>query len=767
METAAERGPEPADAEQTFAQPGERPAAGPLPAWLADLAWFALIAAVALALRVVYVVQLQSSPFFSHHELDERYHVEWARAFAQGREREFLPTAYFRAPLYPWFLGSIYALFGPSELIPRLAQALIGALSCGLVFVLGRMTFGRIAGVIAGLGAATYWVLLYFDGALLMESLYCFQLLLLLVVLVAAGRRRSATLWLFGGLLLGLAAITRPNILLLAPLLVLWILLLYRPGWGRRLAYAACLFVGCLVPILPITVRNWVVGRDLVLIASQGGVNFYIGNNPQSDGVSARIPGDPGEWDAAMKAQTQRAERAVGRTLKPSEISRWYTAQALRWWVQQPAAAAAHLLYKLRCFWTFWEIPNDHYIPFITRNFTPIVRYLPFSFTQPELGFAILAPLGALGVLLSMTRGRALQLLPLWGFVLVYMFSVVLFFVNSRFRAPVLPVLIVMAGGAAVWLVQQIQRPRPRALLGAAVVLAGMGWLTAQLPRGVDLAVDHNMIWSTASAGQMLFSMQDEARARALLEQAASASDTHRVPLRADAWMTLGMLRLQAGELPGAQHCFENAIRAKPDEPVAFQNLGVALAGQGKLREAADAFEQVLRMRPTDAKAQANLGNALLQLGQTERGLELLLGAMRTDRSAADSLAAAAEALVRQGRQADALRVLDAGEQRAPENLHILTPLIQLLAIGKVGEQRDPERAVQLAERALRLSRGRDPVVLHAAATALWAAGRPQPALELANQALQLAQKRKDQRLTAQIYALTEQIERAVDPNAP
>ena len=51
-----------------------------------------------------------------------------------------------------------------------------------------------------------------------------------------------------------------------------------------------------LVVVLPITIRNCAVGGDAVLIASQGGVNFYIGNNPDSDGRTAIVPGTPGDW---------------------------------------------------------------------------------------------------------------------------------------------------------------------------------------------------------------------------------------------------------------------------------------------------------------------------------------------------------------------------------------------------------------------------------------------------------------------------------------
>lgn len=730
-----------------------------------DLLLFALIFAAALGLRIAYVVQLQDSPFFSHHELDARYHVEWAKAFAEGREREFIGGAYFRAPLYPWLLGTIYQVFGQGDLAPRIIQAVIGSLSCGLLFVLGRIVFCRTVGAIAGFAAAAYWVLIYFDGELMMESLYIFQLLLLLLVLVACGRRDSAWLWALGGVLLGLAAITRPNILLLGPAIVVWILLRTRPRWRRGVGLSLLTFAGCMAPIVPITIRNYVVAGDLVLIASQGGVNFYIGNNAQSDGVSARIPGDPGEWDEAMKAQTERAERALGRSLKGSEISRWYTGQALRWMGEQPGAAAIHLLAKLRNFWTFWEIPNDHYIPFITRNYTPLIGVLPFSFTRPEPGFAIIGPLGALGLLVSLRRRG--ETFPLWGFLLVYMLSVVLFFVNARFRAPVLPVLILFAAFGAVWLVQQVFRLRWLPLAGGAVALAGMGMVVSRVPANVDLRIDHNMIQSTAATGQILFEQDRRDEALALLADAAAQSRASGMPLKPDHWITLGLLLLEQQAYVAAADCFQQAIRLKPDHEVGYQNLGVALAGQNRMSDAAAAFSQALRLRPDDPRSQANLGNALVQSGNVQEGVELLRSAVRSDPRLLSAAAAASEALLRRNRHVDAERVVSAMLEIAPNDLRLLVMMIQIRAASPVEELRDSAQAVELARKALQLSRGQDPVILHVSSLALFHAGRTRESRDLALRALELARERRNRPLVVQIQTLLTQLEFAADPNSP
>src|SRR5438552_10452812 len=131
---------------------------------------FAIVFVVALAVRLIYVFEMKASnPVFGHPMMDELYHDQWATAIAQGRD--FVNGPYFRAPLYPYFLGGIYKVFGHGYLAPRVAQAFVGALNCGLLFLIGRITFNKAIGFVAGIVAATYLMLVYFDAELLLPVL--------------------------------------------------------------------------------------------------------------------------------------------------------------------------------------------------------------------------------------------------------------------------------------------------------------------------------------------------------------------------------------------------------------------------------------------------------------------------------------------------------------------------------------------------------------------------------------------------------------------
>ncbi|MFQ5411139.1 MAG: ArnT family glycosyltransferase, partial [Phycisphaerae bacterium] len=239
-----------------------------------DFLILAVVFRVAVIIRVVYVLQMRDNPHFTNPILDGEVHDNWARAILAGER--FFDGAYFKAPLYPWLLAFVYKIFGPGYLVPRLVQSVMGAASCCLLFLVGREAFGRIVGAVAGLAAATFWVMVYFDGELLLEPLSIFLNLLAMWLILRAARSDGIGGWLLSGLVLGLSAITRPNVLVFMPLVALWILFVHRKRFMTGLTRAAFFGAACLVPILPITIRNYVVGDDFVLIASQGGPNFYI-----------------------------------------------------------------------------------------------------------------------------------------------------------------------------------------------------------------------------------------------------------------------------------------------------------------------------------------------------------------------------------------------------------------------------------------------------------------------------------------------------------
>jgi len=322
------------------------------------------------ALRVVFALAMEAHPPHQVPILDSAFHVDWAHATAAGRE--YPPLAgrpFFRAPLYPWFLAAIFYLFGDGLFVPRLIQCALGAITIGLVYLVGRRSFEPRAAFVAAAIAATYWLLIYFDGELMSETLVV-PLVLFALWLTLGLADSSSRPGAFGaGALWGASALARPNVLLFAPLVPLWLLWLRRPRPVRGLAAAAWFGVGVLAPILPVTAYNTFVKGDFSLIASYGGVNLWLGNNPESDGIDAWMPGARRGWWEGYYDAIALAERAAGHPLRASEVSHYYSALAWDFLWNHPDQSLPLLGRKFALFWA-GEYGNNEPELFVAQRYS-------------------------------------------------------------------------------------------------------------------------------------------------------------------------------------------------------------------------------------------------------------------------------------------------------------------------------------------------------------------------------------------------------------
>lgn len=107
------------------------------------------------------------------------------------------------------------------------------------------------------------------------------------------------------------------------------------------------------------------------------------------------------------------------------------------------------------------------------------------------------------------------------------------------------------------------------------------------------------------------------------------AADAYRRALDLDsdmpeAWMNLGRLLHEQGNLSEAERCYRRAVDLQPEEPVAIFDLGVALQDQERLDEAAVAYEQALTLDSTFADAHFNLAAVCEALGDRQAALRHL-----------------------------------------------------------------------------------------------------------------------------------------------
>lgn len=550
--------------------------------------------AAAIVLRLVYLWQISGNPFFSYFISDSAHFDQWASQIASG---DLIGTEpYFRAPLYPYLLGFLYWILERDFLWIRLVQHGIGVAGVWATATLARRFWDRRAGLVAAWLAALYPTTIFFEGELLLDFLLVTLAPLMLLGIQSAARSGRTRSLIGAGLLVGLFAITRPTILATVPILAWWVYTGARIHGSRARAFGrlGLLAAGMLLIIAPITARNLIVGDDWVLISSQGGVNFYIGNNSHADGMSAALPPWGSTWRVADAAAA--AEAAHGTALKPSAVSAFWTQKALDFWMDRPLAAVRLTVRKWLLFWHDREFTNNQDMNWFLGRWGGSLLFIPLTFGS-------VAALGGLGWCCGRRRRSDRTWLLLW--VLTYALSVTAFFVVARFRLPVVPVLIAAGGAGIAWLWERAGVREYKRLFGAlagvvfVMILLRIDWLhagTASLPR------------SYLILGNARLAAGEPANARVAFDSALAIDPNFK-----GLWLSRGTAFYVAGLTDSAAHSYRMELRRRPDDPATLTSLAQVEADRGDTGAALAYLDRALSARPYDhqaAKLKARLWRA-------------------------------------------------------------------------------------------------------------------------------------------------------------
>lgn len=576
------------------------------------LGWMAAVLALAALVRAAYWRELSNQPGSEQLISDAAYHDYCARP--GPKDPAIASAPYFRPPGYTYFLAAIYRIFGAGPRAARAAQMLLGCVSALLAFELGRRWAGLSVGALAGAGLAAWWIFPYYEADLLEPSLLVF-LTLLSLALLWRWRDTGRLGFLIGaGLCLGFYALVRPNVLLFVAALPLWIYRVARRSQGKlaaRPAWAALWGIVAVV-ILPVTLRNAVVGRDFVPICSNGGVNMLIGFNPRATGIFNE-PEEIRPFRSAFDhpALVERVSALAGRPLKPSGASLFLARRALTWALRHPWQSLRLIGRKTLLFWGPFEVGNnreDHW----ERLYSPVLRALPGP-------FPLLLGVAVLGLALGW-RERAQRTpsqsdftaLMLW-FVAAYFASHLPFFVAGRFRVPVVAILMLFAAyGLDRWVRILLRGSSREAIVwsvGAAALAlaASINW-TGYVPDEVNY-------WYFRAVSLAQAGLADSALKT--LREAYVRQPTHAPTLQLAA-----QLHEQAGRAEEAIAFWKALAEVAPDPVPALHRLGVLLGQSGRNEEAEAVLARAVSLAPTNAALQYTHSLALGGMGRTREAIE-------------------------------------------------------------------------------------------------------------------------------------------------
>jgi tetratricopeptide (TPR) repeat protein len=366
---------------------------------------------------------------------------------------------------------------------------------------------------------------------------------------------------------------------------------------------------GIALIVVPITIRNAVVGGDFVPLTSNAGLNFYIGNHEASTGAYVKPEGLDVYNDPEGRTL---AEAAAGRELKPSEVSRWWAGRARRYIADNPGRFASGLLRKVFFFWSVYEVPQIEHLPF-EKRYSALLRI-------PSPSFGLICPLGIVGIVLSLRKRKSAALLLLY--ILAFSITIIAFFVVARYRLPMVPALMVFAGFTIAYLIDAGVRGRWRQIITAGIGIALLMTL---------VNINFYRVSPLSGYAQSYYRLGVIYGLKGKPEEALAS---YRQALELDpeivaARVSVGILLSQAGRYAEAKSELLRAAELDPTYEKAFYNLGLVYSEEGKPDSALLAMQKALELRPDYVLARVGVAATLYELGEFEEAGPLLSALMR------------------------------------------------------------------------------------------------------------------------------------------
>jgi 4-amino-4-deoxy-L-arabinose transferase-like glycosyltransferase len=407
----------------------------------------ALIAIAACGLRVAYVMTVTRH---DHKFYDAVYYQLQAERLADGHgytdpfqpivdpHGKETPSA-DHPPMTVFVLTPVAWVFGHSGLAMRFEMVVLGTATVAMLGLLGRELAGDATGLTAAGIAAVYPGLWANDGLIMSETICALAVTLALLFAYRLVRRPSWGRAAAVGLMCGVAALTRAELLLLAPLLGVWFLFTRRlDGRVLRVTIAGVAVGAAALTIAPWFLYNQTRFTNTVIMSTNDGIAMlgsncdavYHGNAIGLTNLTVCIPPKPPPGDQSV-------------------VSREYVKRSFRYMGHHKTQAAVVVAARIGRDWSVFR-PQDM-VTFNAGEGRPAwVTIAGLVFYYPLLVAAVA------GVVVLVRRKEVWWPLVAPGVVVVA--SALLSYGQTRFRISAEPSIVVLAAVAIVAGVAAVRR---------------------------------------------------------------------------------------------------------------------------------------------------------------------------------------------------------------------------------------------------------------------------------------------------------------------
>ena len=560
---------------------------------------------LSLALGLAHLKAIRNAPQFLVPVVDEAAYDGYATGILEGTWPD--KKVFYQDPLYPYFLALIYRNAGHRTAVVKIIQVFLGALTIPLIFGIGRRAFGTTTGVVSAVLMVLYRPLYFFEGVMDKE-IFCLLLLCIsLFSLMRIEDDKKPYRWVIPGFTLGLACLTRANLLLMIPVWGAWILVSFgrRFGYKRSFGAAAIFVITAFATISPVTVHNIRAG-DFVLITSQGGQNFYIGN--QSGNISGTYQGPPFVKPNPIYEESDfriEAERLAGRKMKPSQVSNFWYLMAFKEIKESPKLFLRLLWRKMELMVNDYEISDNVNYYLFRERYSWILR-------MPTPGWGFMAALAVWGgIALLRRKGAGGGVTPSGGtpmllLAVVYSASLVAFYIFARYRLPALAAYAPFAAFGLKTLWEFMAKRKARYFIGGLLAVIALNVWTHRTIMKPHFDVAYYQTGNCLIKLGRYEEAEKELREATILEPTVAAYHTN----------LAGVLYIMGKNREAAEE-YRDALRIEPRSPTANIGLGNAYSALKMYEDAAMHYQIGILFGGESSPAWTNLGRAYLELGRT------------------------------------------------------------------------------------------------------------------------------------------------------
>jgi hypothetical protein len=531
-----------------------------------------IIFTLALIVRLVYLGGISRSPTFHVPIIDSATYDQHARLLIE--KGIFYERFFWQGFFYPFFLAVVYFLTHGSMLAARLIQIGLGSLLCVGIYHLGSVVFDRRTGIVAGVTAALYGPLIFYDAELLDAGFSAIWAAVLILLLLKAERWKRALPCVFLGACGGLSVVTRGTFLPFLLVASVWLTIAWRRSampWWRVGAGAVAMLAGFLAVALPVAQLCYRATGDFNFLSESGPINLYIGNNPERDTTIMIRPG--AEWRELTRMPM------VKGSLSDLEDRDVFTHLFLDYVKAHPGDFVRGLQDKTVEFFSSRELPRNDDL-YIARRYSGLFAALTWKVGKFGFPFGLLLPLALVGIARNLRRIPV----PVYAFLLLYPAAIIGVFVSGRYRIPIVPVLAVPAAAGALCLVDSFKERR----------------------------------WSLAAliAGSLCVA--------AVASSVAGPFVVEKYNYEAEMHSIVGFELMKQNRMDEAVTELSQALRLDPNHGDAHKYLGLIMSQEHRPAEAALHLRRALEQEPDSYLIRYYLGVTLLNLGAREKAIQLL-----------------------------------------------------------------------------------------------------------------------------------------------